>query len=46
VGLVTGYLVSRASSPNPCTAGTSDGTDAMINAFHNQVGVITGRAPP
>lgn len=41
VGLVTGLLVSRFI-PESVHGGT-DGTDAMINAFHNQAGVIRPR---
>ena len=43
VGLVTGLLVSRYI-PETVRGGT-DGTDAMINAFHNQGGVIRPRVP-
>ncbi|MEW5773516.1 MAG: chloride channel protein [Thermodesulfobacteriota bacterium] len=43
VGLVTGLLVSRFI-PETVRGGT-DGTDAMINAFHNQAGIIRPRVP-
>ncbi len=43
VGLITGLLVSRFI-PETLRGGT-DGTDAMINAFHNQAGVIRPRVP-
>lgn len=43
VGLITGLLVSRYI-PETVRGGT-DGTDAMINAFHNQGGIIRPRVP-
>lgn len=43
VGLLTGWLVSRFI-PESVNAGT-DGTDAMIKAFHRQLGKITPRVP-
>lgn len=43
VGLLTGLLVSRFI-PEAVRGGT-DGTDAMINAFHNQGGIIRPRVP-
>jgi CIC family chloride channel protein len=43
VGLITGLLVSRFI-PETVRGGT-DGTDAMINAFHNQGGIIRPRVP-
>ncbi|MEF2146277.1 MAG: chloride channel protein [Desulfovibrionaceae bacterium] len=42
VGLLTGWLVKRYI-PETVNAGT-DGTDAMIKSFHEQGGVIRGRA--
>lgn len=43
VGLLTGWLVSRFI-PDTVHAGT-DGTDAMIKAFHQQLGKIRARVP-
>ncbi len=43
VGLLTGWLVERFI-PQTKAAGT-DGTDAMIKAFHQQAGVIAPRVP-
>jgi CIC family chloride channel protein len=43
VGLITGLLVSRFI-PESVRGGT-DGADAMINAFHNQGGIIPPRFP-
>lgn len=43
VGLLTGWLVSRFI-PDSIHAGT-DGTDAMIKAFHRQLGRISPRVP-
>ncbi len=43
VGLLTGWLVSRFI-PESVQAGT-DGTDAMIKAFHRQLGKIRPRVP-
>lgn len=42
VGLITGWLVTRFI-PDSVNSGT-DGTDAMIKAFHNQGGVLRARA--
>lgn len=43
VGLVTGFLVNKFI-PDAVNAGT-DGTDAMIKAFHRQEGNIRARVP-
>ncbi|WP_029897060.1 chloride channel protein [Desulfohalovibrio reitneri] len=43
IGLLTGWLVQRFI-PETKDAGT-DGTDAMINSFHNQEGRIRPRTP-
>ncbi len=43
VGLLTGWLVSRFIPESQ--AGGTDGTDAMIKAFHNQGGVIRPKIP-
>ncbi len=43
VGLFTGYLISRYIPES--VDGATDGTDAMIRAFHQQGGVIRPRTP-
>lgn len=42
-GLVTGWLVQRFLPDS--YAGVTDGTDAMIKAFHRGKGIISARAP-